>query len=484
MHDLHMGPHREVRTRRRRCASAQRPRCTERRRTRSARENRKPTRSTVRHTRQISRDRSKRTITVPPDEEVVERLREACVPAADAQTAAFYANRGRKRKLPLEVMLPFVISLVWGQCASVTDALRTLRLHGVLWQAALKVSQQAMSSRLMTFPAGLFHRAMMDVLGTLHRSWEKRQRVLPPALEHALGHFTRIVALDGSTLDELARRVGFKDDQGNDKKERRLAGRMAALLDVARQLPMQVWYEADSKAHDQRFWEDALSEVKAGMLLLFDLGFVNHAFFDLLTDKGVRFVTRAKANAAFRVTRILHDDPCMRDQIVLWGGRDTRCKHEMRLVQRLHQGKWYRYLTNELNPKVLPPEYVVAIYYQRWRIEDAFNIVKRILGLAYLWVGNSNGVQMQIWATWLLYAALVDITDSVAERLQQPYGELSLEMVFRGLPHFALSRRDGIDEDMVEYLANRAQVLGIIKRKRKGRSSPGELLHLTLAQLA
>ncbi len=40
--------------------------------------------------------------------------------------------------------------------------------------------------------------------------------------------------------------------------------------------------------------------------------------------------------------------------------------------------------------------------------EDAFNIVKRLLGLSYLWTGSINGIKLQIWATWLFYAVLVD----------------------------------------------------------------------------
>src|SRR5207249_6518342 len=39
-------------------------------------------------------------------------------------------------------------------------------------------------------------------------------------------------------------------------------------------------------------------------------------------------------------------------------------------------------------------------------IEDAFNVVKRLLGLAYFWTGSENGVTVQLWATWLLYAVL------------------------------------------------------------------------------
>jgi hypothetical protein len=59
--------------------------------------------------------------------------------------------------------------------------------------------------------------------------------------------------------------------------------------------------------------------------------------------------------------------------------------------------------------------------------------VKRLLGLAYFWCGAQNAVELQLWATWLLYAVLVDLTDAVAEALEQPFANVSLEMVYRSL---------------------------------------------------
>ena len=47
----------------------------------------------------------------------------------------------------------------------------------------------------------------------------------------------------------------------------------------------------------------------------------------------------------------------------------------------------------------LLPEVMLALYAQRWRIEDAFNVVKRLLGLAYFWSGALNGILVQVWAT-------------------------------------------------------------------------------------
>ena len=60
-------------------------------------------------------------------------------------------------------------------------------------------------------------------------------------------------------------------------------------------------------------------------------------------------------------------------------------------------------ITTVVEPERLPPYVVANLYRRRWRIEEAFSTVKRLLGLAYLWTGSINGVQLQIWATWLFY---------------------------------------------------------------------------------
>jgi hypothetical protein len=51
-------------------------------------------------------------------------------------------------------------------------------------------------------------------------------------------------------------------------------------------------------------------------------------------------------------------------------------------------------------------------------------------------------------------------------------------MVYRGLYHFTQAYQRGEADDPVGYLAANAATLGIIKRKRKKRTSPGDLLYL------
>ena len=90
---------------------------------------------------------------------------------------------------------------------------------------------------------------------------------------------------------------------------------------------------------------------------------------------------------------------------------------------------WHSYLTSVLEPTILPP-YVVADLYRRiWLIEDAFNIVKRLLGLSYLWIGSINGIQLQIWGTWLFNAVLLDLGDAVADELSLTFYRISLQMI-------------------------------------------------------
>lgn len=430
--------------------------------------------STVRHTRAIQRDRSKRPTVGPPADDVQARLSELIHPATYAQVAAYQAHGLRARVLTLPVMVALVLSMLWRQIGSVSEAVRVLRGQGLLWVEPLAVSQQAVSQRLRTLPPTLFARVLRDVLPPMQARFATRERPLPPEVVRALRHFDALLALDGSTLDTVLRHVGLLRETAVAP----LAGRMAALLDIATRLPRQVWYEDEGRAADQRFWAPTLAALRAGTLLLFDRGFLDYATFDDLCERGVGFITRPAKNIAVRVEQTLRRDATVCDRIVAVGStKDSRCTHLLRLVEMRYRGTWYRYLTNVLDPDVLPAEDVAALYRQRWRIEDAFAVVKRLLGLAYFWVGSANGIQTQIWATWLLYAVLVDLTDEVAAHVQQPFAAVSLEMVYRGLSHFTYAFHAGLATDPVTYLAANATWLGILKRRRSPRASP----HLTHA---
>jgi hypothetical protein len=434
---------------------------------------RSPTKpSSVRHTRAIQRDRRTHLPAAAPDPLVAARLTELLHPATLAQLDHFRALGLRARLLTLPVMVALVLSMIWRQIGSVATLLRVLREEGFLWTAPVEVSEQALSQRLRGFPAELFQRVLLDLLPLMQERWQARQRPLPPELAWAQAHYPAVLAVDGSTLDGLLRKVGLL----RDRPDQPLAGRMAALLDLGSRLPRTLWYADDPQAHDQRWWMQLLAALPTGALLVFDLGWTNFARFAELTGAEVTFVTRAKRNLAFTLVQSLHQTAQVHDALV-WIGSGTE-RQLVRLIAVCYRGTWYRYLTNERDPARLPAPYAVALYWQRWRIEDAYAIVKRLLGLAYFWVGSANGVQLQLWATWILYAVLVDLTDAVAEALQCPLAALSLEMVYRSVYHFTQAYHRGDASDPVAYLAAQATRLGIRKRPRKSR--PSRFAELTL----
>ena len=433
--------------------------------------------SSVRHTRAIQRDRTKRPLAAPPDEQVTARLTEIVHPATLNQVEYYHQLGLRERTLTLPVMVALVLSMIWRQISGVCELVRVVRTEVLLWAPPLKMSQQAFSARLGSLPAELFLRVLVSLLPFLHSRWQDRQRPLPPVIAWAHARYSQLTVCDGSTLDALIRKVGLLRDLPANP----LAGRMTALLDLGSRLPLHLWYEADAQAHDQRFWPKILATLKAGALLLFDLGYTNFTVFAQLTAAQITFITRAKRNLAYHLERVIQRTAAVHDLVIWIGSGDDR--QLVRLIAVLYRGKWYRYLTNELDPNRLPTEYVVALYWQRWRIEDAYASVKRLLGLAYFWCGSQNAVELQVWATWLLYAVLVDLTDAVAEALCQPFAALSMEMVYRSLYFFTQAYHRGEAAKVVGYLAANAKWLGILKRQRKRASPPSarDILPLTSA---
>ena len=432
--------------------------------------------SSVRHTRAIARDRSKRPSVAPPAAQVSARLTELIHPLTLRQVAHYHDLGLRERVLSLPVMVALVLSMIWRQIGSVGTLVRLLHDEGFLWTAPLQVSQQALSLRWRVFPAALFERVLDDLLPQLQARWHARQRPLPPEVAWAQAHYARVQAVDGSTLDALLRKVGLLREE----ETHPLAGRITGLLNLATRLPDALWYEPEAPAHDQRCWPRILATLRAGTLLIFDLGYTNFTIFAQLSAAQVTFVTRAKSNLVFTVAHWLQHTGTVHDAVV-WIGTGAD-RQQVRLIEVFYRNTWCRYLTNELDPQTLPVLYAVALYWQRWRIEDAFNAVKRLLGLAYFWTGSENGVAVQVWATWLLYAVLLDLTDAVAARLDQPLAALSLEMVYRSLYHFTGAFQRGEAAEVVAYLAANATRLGILMRKRATTSSHfAQLRSLTLA---
>ncbi len=81
-----------------------------------------------------------------------------------------------------------------------------------------------------------------------------------------------------------------------------------------------------------------------------------------------------------------------------------------------------------------------------------------------------NGVKLQIWATWLFYAVLIDVADLVADELEIETEKISIEMLFRSFYHFNYAYNQGLSDDFIAYLVSpQNRDLGIVKYQPKSR---------------
>jgi hypothetical protein len=400
------------------------------------------------------------------DPVIQQHLTDLVSPATYRLADSYHRLGLRERVLTLPVMLALVLTLIWRQVPAVSTLVQMLARDQLLWTPPIHVSQQAVSERLRTLPASLFRAVVHAILPELQERSVARSRPVPAVIARAQQHFAHLWIADATKLEALFKKVGaLRDAEGSPH-----GGTLLGLLDLPSTLPVHLVWDPDSDCNERRLLDQIRDHVGPGTLLLLDGGFYGFARFDWCTDHAVSFITRPPSNAAYAVLQVLQDTENVRERIIQYGQyRSNPCRHPVRLIE-IHTARgWYRYITNVLDPTILSAADVADLYGRRWRIEDAFSLVKRLLGLSYLWTGAANGIQLQVWATWLLYAVLIDLCDQIAEVKGLPLDRISVEMVYRGLYHFAGAVQRGEATDPVAYLAAQDD-LGIVKRLRHPRT--------------
>lgn len=418
--------------------------------------------------------RRRSQVPAPSIEEVEARVTELLTPSLLAPRQlerhspdpAHKPIRMRARLLTLPVVMAILVGLVFRRVPSLAEVQRVLAREGLLWVQPLKVSAQAIRKRLDTMPAALVAAVFTEVCSRL--------QALPPlgpmAWQEVAARFSALLAVDGTTLEALRKQSGELRGQPGTI----LGGKALAMVDLCTLRPCWAYYTPESQANEKRFLSEILAVVPKDGLLVFDLGLFSFSLFDDFTAQGKWFITRLREKTAYQELAVLGEGSGYRDCIIAVGlYRSNPCQGRLRLVEVQVSGTWHRYLTNVLDPERLSTQEVWGLYRSRWRIEEAFLLTKRLLGLAYLWSGSRNAVQLQLYATLLVYGVLMEICQGVAAALEQRLDRISVEMVFRGCYHYVAALRRGEERGLVAYLAAEAATLGIVKRQRSRHPEQG-----------
>ncbi len=197
----------------------------------------------------------RRNVPAPDNAAIDNHLKELLSTSVYSQQAYYRSLGMRDRILTLPLMVAAVVTLLWHQVPSVNELTRMLNRKDLLWAKATKVSRQALSERFLSFPYALFEGVFHTLVPRLKAPWAQRSRPLPPSVAYGMKHFEQIWAADGSVLEALFRKL----DRLNDCPVGKLAGKICTVIEIGSQLPVQIWFAEDAKAHDCQFLERLLN---------------------------------------------------------------------------------------------------------------------------------------------------------------------------------------------------------------------------------
>jgi len=258
-----------------------------------------------------------------------------------------------------------VVTLLWKQVPSVNELTRQMNRKDLLWAKAVSVSRQAVSERFLTFPRELFERVFKTLVPTFKARWFERSRPLPVSVAYAQQHFEQIWAVDGSVLEALLRKLKSLETLPIGQ----LAGKICTVIELGSQLPVEIWFSEDAKAHDCQFLDNLLALATAKTLLILDRGFYDFTWWSQMIEQQTHFICASKSNLAYTVLQEFSLTHGLKDRLITVGtGKPGKPEVKLRLIE-IRKGKgWYRFLTSVLEPDVLPPYVVADLYAHRWRI--------------------------------------------------------------------------------------------------------------------
>jgi putative transposase len=224
------------------------------------------------------------------------------------------------------------------------------------------------------------------------------KRCSPKAPGHNFSFKNKLFSLDASVVDlclTLFPWAKFRTTKSGIK--------LHTLLDHDGYLPAVV-IVTEAKCHEVNVAK--LLRLPKGSIVVFDRGYIDHAWFRQLCKGGVFLVTRLKSNARFIV---LERNPVDRtagvtsDQIIQVSEAEKALILRRVGYRDQETGKCFEFLTNHMT---LPARTIADIYKQRWQVEIFFRFIKQNLKIKSFLGNSKNAVLSQVYVAMIAYLLL------------------------------------------------------------------------------
>ena len=335
----------------------------------------------------------------------------------------------RERIWSLQLLAEFWVAVVLRAPQSLTQALDAAAGGGGGGgYPAVKASPQAFFSKCKNLTWEFFARVFTLFNESIAAAEPGRFCAhLRPILRRFGG---RIWAVDGSTLDPVARRLKLL------RKDRRLpmSGSVVAFYDFGRGTIARLRFESTPQGLEPVVAKEELAHVPAGTLLVADRLYGLPWFFEATRERGVFAVARRNERAGMRagetLSTTMHDGGTLTDRLVTVGLSRNSRPQVLRCVTWAKGSKRLQLLTDVLDPQMLSAEEIVSLYRERWSVERLFYDLKEVLDLHSFYAANTNAIGMQVYACGLVHVALRTAQGRIAASARVEPERISVEKLF------------------------------------------------------
>jgi hypothetical protein len=333
---------------------------------------------------------------------------------------------------------------------------RLIAWNGFWRYAPYQLSDQAVYNRLADGGSSAMRHLFYQVRDGL------KPRLEPYAQIDLAKFASGVYAMDGSTLDKIGRYLPRLRDIA-DGDSRLLPGKMVALFDLRRQQWAEMIHLDNPHQNDKVVAQELVDRLPAQSLILADLGFFGFAWFDYLTAKGFWWLSRLREKTSYEVIHTYYKSETFCDGVIWLGKyRADQAAYAVRLVQFTIGSIQYQYITNVLDPQILPMREIALLYARRWDIELAFKMVKQYLKLHILWSAKTEVILLQLWAVLIISQVLQAIRLEIAGLAKVDPFDISMPLLVEYVPRLTLEGKNPI-----EMIVKDGRRVGIIRPSRR-----------------
>lgn len=356
--------------------------------------------------------------------QVVEVLHEHLTPALVNNAYEELRGAERERAWTLRHLVQFWTAVILRAPASLKQALR--EAAGGIGSGYPQVDAS---------PQAFFQRSRnlhWEFFASVFRSFERSVSSQEPACyarQHAaLGaRFARVLILDGSDLEPVARRLKAVQGQASVP----IPGVVLACYDLLRGTLADLLFSPSMRTGELSLARQALAGLPAGTLVVADRLYGTPKLLQEVAEKGLWAVFRAQSQVKFKEVKLLASSPGpageLRDALVTLG---AQARLPMRVIRLRQDTQEHVYFTNVLDPQELSAQEVVDLYRDRWQVERLFQDLKEVLNLNHFYCANSNAVALQLYACAIVHTAMRVAQGRIAQEVRVEPEDLSEAKLF------------------------------------------------------